>query len=87
MEEDSDKVEVVDLVHSPAKFTRTASAQSGFPTEVTETHHNGITQMIQKWIDENDNQDLPADLTKLASRAGIVVSNLVVDITNTTPQR
>jgi hypothetical protein len=43
--------------------------------------------MIQKWIDENDNHDLLADLTELASRAGIVVSNLVVDITNITPCR
>jgi hypothetical protein len=30
MEEDSEKVEVVDLVHSPAKVTRTALAQSSF---------------------------------------------------------
>jgi hypothetical protein len=43
--------------------------------------------MNQKWIDENDNHNPPADLTKLASRAGIVVCNLVADITNTTPQQ
>jgi hypothetical protein len=41
--------------------------------------------MNQKWIDENDNHNPPADLTKLASGAGIVVSNLVVNITDTTP--
>jgi hypothetical protein len=33
--------------------------------------------MIQKWVDENGNQDLPANLTKLASRTVIVVGNLV----------
>jgi hypothetical protein len=87
MEEDLEKGEVGDLVHSPAKVTRTDLAQSGFPTEVTNTQHNNITQMIQKWIDENDNHDLPAGLTKLASRAGIVVSNLLADITNITPRR
>ncbi len=63
MEEDLEKVEVVDLVHSPAKVTRTALAQSGYPTKVTDTQHNNITQMIQKWIDENDNDNLQADLT------------------------
>jgi hypothetical protein len=41
--------------------------------------------MIQKWIDENDNHNLLAGLTKWASRAGIVVRNLVADITNITP--
>jgi hypothetical protein len=87
MEEDLEKVEVVDLVHSPAKVTRIALERSGFPTEVTNTQHNNITQMIQKWVDENDNHNLLANLTKLASRAGIVVSNLVADITDTTPQQ
>jgi hypothetical protein len=43
--------------------------------------------MIQKWIDENDNRNLRTDLTELASRAGIVVSDLMVDITDTTPRR
>jgi NAD-dependent DNA ligase len=61
--------------------------KNAFPPEVTDTQCNNITQMIQKWIDENDNRDLPADLTKLASGAGIVVSNLVVNITDTTPWR
>jgi hypothetical protein len=47
MEKDSKEAEVVDLVHSPAKVTRTASTQSGFPTEVTDTQPNNITQMFR----------------------------------------
>ena len=69
MEEDVTEVEVVDLVNSLAKITRTASIWFGFPTEVTVTQHNNIAQMIQKWIDENDSHNLPKDLAELASRA------------------
>jgi hypothetical protein len=43
IEEHSKEVEVVDLIHSPAMVTRTASTWSGFPIEVSNTQQNNIT--------------------------------------------
>jgi hypothetical protein len=86
MEEDSKEVEVVDLIHLPAKVTRMASTWSGFPIEVTNTQQNNITLMICRWMDENGNHNLPTYLAKLATRAGIMMSDLMVDGVTTTPQ-
>jgi hypothetical protein len=47
MEEDEEEaVKVVDLVHSPAKVTLTASAQ-GFSTELSDAQCKGITKKIK----------------------------------------
>ncbi len=59
----------MDLVHSPAKVTRIALTQAGFPTEASDTNHDDIIQMIQQLIKEKGSHDLLADLANLASRA------------------
>ncbi len=78
MDIDGEGPEVVGLVHSPAKVNRTASIRSGIPTEALNAQRGDIVKMIQQWIKVNGSHDLPTDLTNLALRAQIVVSDLAV---------
>jgi hypothetical protein len=72
---DDDKVQVVgtdvEMLHSPKKVTRTATAHSGIPKEMTEEQKFKITSMVDEWTADHIDEPPPPQLAALAARAGL----------------
>ena len=78
MEVDQTELGPADQVYSPAKVTRMASFRSGFSTETLSCNCKDIKEMIQQWINENGNHDIPAHLEDLAARAQVEMSTFTL---------
>jgi hypothetical protein len=79
-EEDEDDVQVVDpdveMLHSPKKVTRTATAHSGIPKEMTEEQKFKITPIVTEWMADHIDEPPPPQLAALAARAGLTLEKV-----------
>jgi BRCT domain type II-containing protein len=75
--EDEDKVQVVstdaDMLHSPKKVTRTATAHSGIPKEMTEEQKFTIKSMVNEWTADNIDEPPPPQLAAFAARTRLTL--------------
>jgi hypothetical protein len=75
VDEDEDEVQereaAVEMIHSPRKVTRTATADSGIPKEMSEEQKASIRVMVDEWKADHNNEQLPSLLAALAERAGL----------------
>ncbi len=69
-----DRTQPGNLIHSPAKVTRTASLCSGFSTAISDSQRKEIEAMLQQWVDANGSNNIPAHLADLAERAQVAMS-------------
>jgi hypothetical protein len=69
-----DRTQPVNLIHSPAKVTRTASLRLGFSTAISDSQCKEIEAMLQQWVDTNGSDNIPAHLVDLAKRAQVAMS-------------
>jgi hypothetical protein len=79
-DKDEDKVQVVDpdveMLHSPKKVTRTATAHSGIPKEMTEDQKFKITSMVDEWTADYIDELPPPQLAALAARTGLTLEKV-----------
>jgi hypothetical protein len=65
-DEDEDKVQVVgtdaEMLHSPKKITRTATAHSGIPKEMMEEQKFTIKSMVDEWTADHIDEPPPPQL-------------------------
>ncbi len=73
-----DRTQPGNLIHSPAKVTRTASLRLGFSTAISDSQRKEIEAMLQQWIDANRSNNIPAHLADLAKRAQVAMSTLTM---------
>jgi hypothetical protein len=79
-DKDEDKVQVVgtdiEMLHSPKKVTRTATAHSGIPKEMMEEQRFKITSMVNVWTADHIDEPPPPQLAALAPRAGLTLEKV-----------
>jgi hypothetical protein len=77
---DEDEVQVVDtdveMLHSPKKVTRTATAHSGIPKEMTEEQKFKITSMVDEWMADHIDEPPPPQLAALAAHVGLTLEKV-----------
>ena len=66
------------LIHSPAKVTRTDSLRSGITTAIPVSQRKEIEAMLQQWVDANGSNNIPAHLADLAERAQVAMSTFTM---------
>jgi hypothetical protein len=75
VDEDKDEVQereaAIEMIHSPRKVTRTATADSGIPKEMLDEQKASIRVMVDEWKADHNNEQLPSQLAALAKQAGL----------------
>jgi hypothetical protein len=78
---DEDEVQVVDtdveMIHSPKKVTCTATVHSGIPKEMTEEQKSLIKSMVDEWMADHKDEQLPPQLAALAAHTGLTLEKVV----------
>jgi hypothetical protein len=79
-DDNEDKVQVfgtdIEMPHSPKKVTRTATAHSGIPKEMTEEQKLRITSMVDEWTADHIDEPTPPQLAALAACAGLTLEKV-----------
>jgi hypothetical protein len=77
---DEDKVQVVgtdaEMLHSPKKVTRTATAHSGIPKEMMEEQKFMIKSIVNEWTADHIDEPPPPQLAALAACAGLMLEKV-----------
>jgi hypothetical protein len=80
-DKDEDEVQVVDtdveMIHSPKKVTCTATVHSGIPKEMTEEQKSSIRSMVDEWMADHKDEQLPPQLAVLAALTGLMLEKVV----------